>query len=295
MPLLPFFALQHSPVPTIATFHAYSGNELGYRHGRRLLDRYFAKIDGRIAVSVAAKSFIGRYFPGEYTVIPNGVDVERFQHAEPFPELRGQAVNLLFVGRLEERKGFSILLRAFAQLRRRMSSIRLVVVGAYEASEAAQHEAQLASAGVSDVLFAGYATPARLPRYYASSDVVCAPSLGSESFGMVLLEAMAAGKPIIASRIPGYRDVVDDGVEGLLAEPGDVDALVRALETVIGNRELREELGRRGSIKAEQYSWRLVGDRVASMYEDVLARSAETTKEIAAVDHRCKTTLSVSN
>ena len=143
MPLLPFIVLRHSMATNIATFHAYSGNELGYHYGRRLIEHYFSKIDGRIAVSLAARSFISRHFPGTYTVIPNGVDVDRFQNAEPLPELRDGHVNLLFVGRLDERKGFPILLRAFAQLRRRRSAVRLIVVGAYDVGQAAKYRQKL--------------------------------------------------------------------------------------------------------------------------------------------------------
>lgn len=284
MPLLPFFVLRQSFATNVATFHAYSGNELGYHYGRGLIEHYFSRIDGRIAVSPAARSFISRHFPGNYTVIPNGVDVERFQNAEPFSELRDGYLNLLFVGRLDERKGFNILLRAFAQLRRRRSAIRLIVVGAYDAGQAARHKARLAGAGVPDVLFVGYATPRELARYYASCDIVCAPSLGGESFGIVLLEGMAAGKPIVASRIPGYRDVVDDGVDGLLVQPGDVHALDVALDAMIGDREWREALGRRGRSKAWEYSWDLIADRVAGYYEDTLGHRRLVRNQVGSAD-----------
>ena len=293
MPLLPFVAMRHSVGATVVTFHANSGNELGYRYGRRLIEHYFARVNGRIAVSPAAASFVSRHFPGTYVVIPNGVDVARFQCAEPFPYLRDGLVNLLFVGRLEERKGFDILARSFVRLRRRHLAVRLIVVGAYEVEQAARHKKKLDAVGETAVTFVGYATPDLLARYYASSDVVCAPSLGGESFGLVLLEGMAAGKPIVASRIPGYRDVVEDGIEGLLVAPGDIDSLTSALESTVRDQRWRDQLGQRGKRKAQLYSWTRIGAQVADFYRETLAERASIDRPYNS--SACSAELAASN
>ncbi len=271
MPLLPLAVLHHSTTTNVATFHAYSGNEAGYRFGRPLLQRFVAKLDGRIAVSETARSYVARYFPGPYRIIPNGVDLERFRNAAPLPELSDGKLNLLFVGRLEERKGFCYVLRAFAGLRRRGWRVRLVVVGASARAQRMRYERLAARAALSDLIFVGCAPAERLSRYYVSSHVVCAPSLGSESFGIVLLEAMAAGKPIVASNIPGYREVVDPEVEGLLVPPGDAAALEAALERLLGDAELRASLGERGRAKAERFAWPVIAGRVSGCYDEAVS------------------------
>ncbi|HVC32217.1 MAG TPA: glycosyltransferase family 4 protein [Chloroflexota bacterium] len=270
MPLLPFLVLRHSDAANVGTFHAYSGNERGYQHGRWLLSRFSDRLHARIAVSETARSFVARHFPGEYAVIPNGVDVQRFQSAAPLPGLVDGTPNVLFVGRLDERKGFRYLLRAFALLRRSGVIARLIVVGAYGPAQQQRYESLVAALDVPDVVFAGYASPDQLPRYYQSAEVVCAPSLGGESFGVVLAEAMAAGKSIVASRIAGYREVVDHGVEGLLVPPSDSLALSDALRRVLADRELRLELGRRGRQKAARFAWPLVAERILDCYNTAM-------------------------
>jgi phosphatidylinositol alpha-mannosyltransferase len=270
IPLLPFLVLRHSDAVNIATFHAYSRNELGYRRGRFLLRRFFARLHGRIAVSDTARSFVARHFPGTYEIVPNGVDLDRFQNAVPIPDLVDGTPNILFVGRLDERKGFRYLLRAFAELRRSGLSARLIVVGAYGEAQRRHYEARAAAVGLSGLVFAGYASADELPRYYQSADVVCAPSLGGESFGVVLAEAMAAGKPIVASRIAGYQEVVEHEVEGLLVPPADTLSLCEALRRVVTDPDLREGLGRRGRIKATHLAWPVIAQKVLQSYNTAM-------------------------
>lgn len=267
MPLLPLLVLRHSESVNVATFHAYSGNELGYRHGRIVLRWFFSQLHARIAVSETARSYVAHNLPAEYEIIPNGVDLDRFRNAEPIADLVDGVPNILFVGRLEDRKGFRYLLRAYAELRRDGLAARLVVVGAHGPAQRRHYERVAAGLGVPEVVFAGYASPAQLPRYYRSADLVCAPSLGGESFGVVLAEAMAAGKAIVASRIAGYREVVDHGVEGLLVPPRDTAALAEALRRVLVDRDLRRDLGSRGQAKASRFAWPLVATRILDCYK----------------------------
>ena len=158
-------------------------------------------------------------------VVPNGVAPEFFARPDPLDGWTGDGPTVLFVGRLEPRKGLAYLVRAFLRLKPAYPRLRLLVVGRDD-----QHQQDKAMAMVPprlrpDLVFVGSVPQADLPSYYASADLFCAPSLGGESFGIVLAEAMAVGLPVVCSDIGGYRDVVRDGAEGLLVPPRDPEAL----------------------------------------------------------------------
>ncbi len=194
-PLVPFLSptmLDASDTVNIATFHAFGGFSPSYWIGAKFAGRLADKLDGRIAVSGAARHFISRYFPGEYRIIPNGVDLERFQTAEPYEELRDGTLNILFVGRLEERKGLTHLLQAYHRLRKRRVDARLLVIGG--GPKLREYKRFVGLRGIRDVEFLGRVSDEQKVRYFASADIYCAPNTGQESFGIVLLEAMAAGR-----------------------------------------------------------------------------------------------------
>ena len=237
--------LDASETVNIGTFHAFGGFSPSYWIGSRFAGRLADKLDGRIAVCGAARHFISRYFPGEYRIIPNGVDLDRFPSAEPFEELRDGTLNILFVGRLEERKGLTHLLQAYHRLRKRKVDARLLVIG--ERAEAARVQAlrRPARHPRRRVSRAGSATSEKV-RYFASADIFCAPNTGQESFGIVLLEAMAAGVPIVASDIHGFKRVVERNVQGILVEPRNPRALAAALYTLARDPDLRHEMGEAG-------------------------------------------------
>src|SRR5918992_1397317 len=229
-PFVPFLSptmLDASDTVNIATFHAFGGFSPSYWIGSKFAGRLADKLDGRIAVSGAARHFINRYFPGEYRIIPNGVDLERFADAEPYEALRDGTLNILFVGRLEERKGFIHLLKAYHRLRKRKVDARLLVVGG--GPKLREYRRFVGLRGIRDVEFLGRVSDEEKVRYFASADIYCAPNTGQESFGIVLLEAMAAGVPIVASDIHGYKNVVQRSVDGLLVEPRNHRALGAAL------------------------------------------------------------------
>src|SRR5919204_3422725 len=226
MPALPLTVLRHSNAINIGTFHAYRNTPLAYFYGKPILQPFFRKLHGHITVSSAARDFVSEYFPADYRVIPNGIEYAWFNTPRPpLERFRDGRVNVLFVGRLEKRKGLRFLLRAWPLVRERFPEARLIVVGEGRPLEGYRRFAASQGWSESDVYFAGYAPAEELPRYYQAADVFCAPSTGQESFGIVLLEAMAAGIPIVASDIPGYRAVVSEGSEGLLVEPTSPDAL----------------------------------------------------------------------
>jgi phosphatidylinositol alpha-mannosyltransferase len=275
MPALPITVLRHSATVNVATFHSSWDSRVARLYGNPLLRRFNRRLHARIAVSPRARDFVGAHFEGRYDVIPNGIAIDEFgEGVAPFPHLSDGRLNILFVGRLEDRKGFRYLLRAYARLKRHLPETRLIVVGAYEEKAKRRYEAFVRSAGIDDVVFPGAASAEELPRYYRSCDVFCAPSVGSESQGIVLLEAMASGRPIVASDIAGYRGVMTDGREGLLVPPRDVDALAAGLGRLLRAPELRARMGAAGSEQARQYSWPTIAARVLDVYEQTRAAYA---------------------
>jgi phosphatidylinositol alpha-mannosyltransferase len=176
---------------------------------------------------------------------------------------------VLFVGRLEKRKGVSHLLRAWAHVRREMPNARLVIVGEGRPLEGYRRFAELH--GMPEVELVGYVSPEELLRYYHTCDVFCAPSTGQESFGIVLLEAMAAGKPIVASAIPGYQEVARHRQEALLVEPRDEIALALSLVHLLADEQLRRRLGEAGQRRAATFAWDRVADEVLAYYAELLA------------------------
>jgi phosphatidylinositol alpha-mannosyltransferase len=271
---VPIMALTHSRAVNVGTFHAYRDRHLIYQYGRRVFQPFFDKLDGKIAVSEAARETVARYFGGEFVIIPNGIDFERFggDHVRPIERFADGRPTILFVGRLEPRKGFRYLLRAFPYVKEEFPQARLVVVGAYERDEVADHLLYVREHHLTGVKFVGRVSDEDLPRYYRTCDVFCAPSTGFESFGIVLLEAMAAGKPTVATNIPGYRDLLEDGKEGFLAERKSEKALAAALIRLLREPETRREMGAHGRVKAQNYSWKQVALQVLGYYEELLGR-----------------------
>ena len=217
---------------------------------------------------------MGAHFPGDYRIIPNGIDLEPFSDPalRPIERFDDGKLNVLFVGRLEKRKGFKYLLRAFAQVKKAVPEARLMVVGAYDKEDKAPFVLYAREHRLRDVRFIGYVPEDDLPRYYLTCHVFCAPSTGFESFGIILLEAMAAGRPIVASNIDGYRGVLEDGKEGLLVQPEDERRLADALIHLLRDPALRGRMGRRGQAKATDYSWQKVAQQILGYYQELLEK-----------------------
>ncbi|HET7094280.1 MAG TPA: glycosyltransferase family 4 protein [Thermomicrobiales bacterium] len=264
MPVLPYLVLLNSPAVNVATFHAYRASNPWYTAFKPYMTFVLSRLDGRIAVSDPAREFVSQYFDGPYELIPNGIDTRRFAHVEPFPWATDGVPRVLFVGRYNEpRKGLKYLLRAMPLVRQQFPDARLVVVGAGRPDK---FDGLIERYGVRGVDFVGFVPFDELPRYYASCDVFCAPSIGRESFGIVLLEAMAAGRPVVAGNIPGYASVLSHGREGLLVPPKDPQALALALVRVLADRIVRREFAAAGVVTAEQYAWPQIARRVLDAY-----------------------------
>lgn len=258
----------------VATLHEYRADKNPFfTLGDAMIYRWMARLDGRIAVSEPGREFNSTYFPGEYTIIPNGIDVAQFSGTgiAALEHYRNRRPVVLFVGRLEYRKGFKYLLRAWPWVRAVMPDARLLVVGAYTKRQKRPYVQYTRERGIRGVRFVGPASEVAKVRYYRTADVFCAPSTGFESFGIVLLEAMAAGVPVVASDIPGFRSVLDDGVQGVLAEPRDPYAIARALIDLLGNAEQRKLMGQAGQLKAAAYDWSLVAQQVLDFYIRTIA------------------------
>jgi len=266
--------LRFSNAANVATFHAFDGKP-GYKFGRPItsimLRRRLHKLDGKIAVSKAAMEFASKYVPGYYEIIPNGIDLELFSpDVSPVSEFCDGKLNILFVGRLEKQKGVSYLIQAYRRVRQEVPNSRLIIVGPGTRLRG-KYEKEVARNGLKDVIFVGGKPQSELPRYYKAADVFCAPATGLESFGIVLLEAMAMGKPIVATNIEGYNSVLTHGAEGLLVPPKNEEVLARALISLLTNERLRREMAARARLKAMEYSWERVSQRVLNCYTRILS------------------------
>jgi phosphatidylinositol alpha-mannosyltransferase len=264
-PLGGWITTQLTDLPLVGTFHSFSEgrvpNGLANLMGaRRVLNRLHV----RIAVSEAAAWTGRRFFGGHYQVIPNGVHVDpevlsRAGHKPPSERLR-----IVFVGQSVERKGLPLLLRSFEALRDHIPT-ELTVIGptAEELSPLMLDDR--------DVRVLGKVDDARKREELERADVLCAPSLRGESFGMVLTEAFAAGTPVVASDIAGYRDVVRDGVDGILVPPGDPQALAEALRDFYDEPERRRDMARAAAAQVKRFAWPAVADQVLTAYEEAVA------------------------
>lgn len=278
--LLPLTVVRHAHalgMASVGTFHASvrrgrvsTPPEWAYASARPFLRSTFEQLDGRIAVSDAARQFVGAYFPAAYRIIPNGVDVARFREGQPLAQYRDDKLNVLFLGRIEKRKGLKYLLRAIPLVREHVPQSRFIIAG--DGPLRREYERLVARAGWPDVHFVGRVPEVLKPAYFASAEVFCAPNIGSESQGIVLLEALAAGTPTIASDIPGYRSVIRDGIEGWLVPPKDHQQLAWAICHLLTSSTERVRLRHLGRLRAEVFSWERVAGKVEAYYAELLAR-----------------------
>jgi phosphatidyl-myo-inositol alpha-mannosyltransferase len=270
-PLTPstsMLAVLAAEAPVVATFHASLDRSRLMELAGPVLRQVSGRIDAAVAVSDAAASFVRRVVRVPLEIVPNGVDVRAF--SDPGRPVEGLPAGpkILWVNRLDPQKGFEIMLRAFEQIASEVGEVHLLVAGDGRDRVLLR---SLPGDLRSRILRLGTVAHEALPRYHAAADVFVSPATGQESFGIVLVEAMAAGVPVVASDIEGYREVVRDGVDGLLVPPNDPNALAAAVRRVLSEPELAAALKAAGRSRAQAFSWQAVAPRLEAVYDRVLS------------------------
>lgn len=248
--------------PTVGTFHA-AGRSTSYRLLSPMLRRLIHRLDRRVAVSKDALALVHQHLVGpevDFTVLFNGVETAEIRAASPWLDRRPA---ILFLGRHEERKGLEVLLRAV-----RLIDADISVWVAGDGPDTARLRAEYG--GDRRIEWLGRLSDADKLARLRGAAVFCAPSIHGESFGVVLAEAMAAGTPVVASALDGYRNVATDGVDAILVPPGHAEALADALRTVLGDRALADRLVAAGCVRADQLSMGTLADQYAEIYHDLL-------------------------
>lgn len=268
-PSVSMLALWATESPVVATFHTATERSRAMLAASPVLRPGMEKIAGRIAVSQEARRTVMRHFGGDAVVIPNGVHVGRFAQAPPKPQWQGttERPTLAFLGRMNEpRKGLEVLLRAMPAVLRDRPGTRLLVAGPGELSEV---ERLVPDAVRPACEFLGLISDDDKAALFASADAYIAPNTGGESFGIILVEAMAAGAPVIASDLDAFARVLDEGAAGRLFDTGDPTDLARKISALLADGDARDELSRRGHEQAERFDWGRVAHRIMSVYETV--------------------------
>lgn len=265
---LPFLALHFGKGTHVATFHtAFVG--FNWNKVAKTFFRFYArKVKLCIAVSEVARKTLYEHYPCDYCILPNGIDTGRFN---PDGNIPGDEVSrpiVLYVGRMEPRKGFPLLLKAFEFVKKSIPSATLVAIGTGIQLET--YKRNVPKTLTNSVIFKGFVSPEDLPKYYRWADVYISPAIGGETFGIVLLEAMASATPVIASDIPGYRQVITHNKNGLLINPHESKAFALEIIRVLRDRFLREDLVQNGLLTAYKYSWSRIAQQLESLYYKIL-------------------------
>jgi phosphatidylinositol alpha-mannosyltransferase len=285
-PSLSLLACWAAACPMVATFHTANPRSRAMTAAYPILQPALEKINARIAVSEYARRTLVEHLGGDAVVIPNGVDVSYFADAEPNPDWTtpaghggpgGKGGTIGFIGRIDEpRKGLPILLEAFPAIVEARPETRLLVAGRGGAQEAAQ---TLPEHVRGNVTFLGMVSDADKARLLRSVDVYCAPNTGGESFGIILVEAMSAGAPVLAADLDAFSLVLDGGAAGQLFPNGDAPALSQAALGLLADPARRAALRTRASQAVRRYDWSVVAADILSVYEMV----TESTARVATV------------
>ena len=257
-------ALVMRTAPIVATFHA-AGESLSYKYLSAPLKGFASAIDHRVAVSKDAVLLAQRYIGGDYQILPNGVELDRFLSTSRIATSSDRQ-SVFFCGRHEPRKGLEVLLQAHATL---PDNVDIWIASEGPETERLKRE----WAGDSRLIWLGRISDAEKAQRLAQADVFCAPSLGGESFGVVLIEAMAASTPIVASALDGYMNVATHEVDALLVEPNDPHALESALRRILLDQDLRRHLVSNGQSRASGFSMVQLAQTYVDIYRRVIAES----------------------
>jgi phosphatidyl-myo-inositol alpha-mannosyltransferase len=270
-PSLSLLALWAAEGPIVATFHTSNLRSRAMQTAYPLLRPSLEKISARIAVSEDARRTVTNHIGGDAVVIPNGVYVDRFASAAKRFDWQGTptAPTVAFVGRIDEpRKGLSVLLASLPEAGRAIPGLRVLVAGAGDAEEA---RSDLPPELAATCTFLGEVSDADKASLLRSVDLYVAPHTGGESFGVVLVEAMSAGAPVLASDLPAFRRVLEDGACGDLVPSGDPHRLAEAMVALLSDPARRSELAARGRLAVDRYDWPVVARQIVDVYETVAA------------------------
>ncbi|MCA1823120.1 MAG: glycosyltransferase family 4 protein [Frankia sp.] len=267
-PSLSLLTVWATSAPVVATFHTAQAKSRALSAAQAALQPALEKIIARIAVSPEARRMVVEHLGGTALLIPNGVNAARFAAARAARAPHGPNRTVGFLGRLDEtRKGLPVLLAAFSELAARRQDVRLVVAGRGDVDEVRR---ELAPDVARRVEFVGQISEADKPAFYASLDAFVAPNLGGESFGIVLLEAMATGTPVVASDIEAFRAVLDGGSGGALFPAEDARALAVALAELLDDAPRRAALSARATELVAGYDWSVIAAQIVHVYETVM-------------------------
>lgn len=280
-PFIPLQILLNSESANVVTFHdtprqslfgKLASNVLLPIVSYSLLKFY---IDAAIAVSEAPATYLKKTCSNKVYIIPNGVFVDRFspKNQQPLTQYIDGQVNILFLGRLEARKGIFYLLEAYANLKQKYPQIRLLIAG--DGYQKAAVNKFIVEYDLKDVIMLGFISEADKSRYYATCDIYCSPAFDGESFGIVLVEAMASGKPAVGAANLGYQTVLTDQGQNLLVKPQNVEDIVTKLSELIENRFFREEMAAWGLAAAKQYDWQHITTKIEQVYQDAILRKVQ--------------------
>ncbi len=261
-PNLPLLTLRVSRRINIFTFHPAYKYSLLLKIFKGYLKNYFKRIDGKIAVSRAARDSIVKYLPGDYRIIPNGVDTKKFN---PGNLSKDSSKEILFVGRIEPRKGLQFLINALPLVKKEIPEVNLTVAGGWYK----EMKINVPQEVKDSIRFLGFVDPEKLPEVFRKSNLFVSPAIGGESFGIVLIEAMASGIPVVASDIPGYRCVIEDEKNSFLVSPGDSEAIANGIIRVLKDEALRYSVIKEGLKCAQRYSWDKVSKEVLDFYYEI--------------------------
>ena len=266
-PSLSLLACWVADGPIVATMHAAMPRSRALHAAQPILSSALEKISGRIAVAEAARNTLVEHFGGDAVLIPNGVHVGRYEKAEPLPGFPGTGGTLGFLGRMDEpRKGLDILLAAFTQMAQERPGLRLLIAGRGDADEVLD---QVPGELQDRVVLLGQVSDADRIRMLHSVDVFCAPNTGGESFGYVLVEAMASGAPIVASDLDAFRQVLRGGEAGELFETGSPAGLAEAAGRLLDDPARRATLAAAASEAVREFDWSIVARDVVRVYQAV--------------------------
>lgn len=274
------FVMWSKKIPYVSTFHVFKEDVERFLLliGDKILNSIKKKIDVFIAVSKTASKMLNKSFgipQWKIRIIPNGIDFKTFSDAKPFKIVDESSFKILFVGRLEPRKGVKHLIRAFRVVKKIIPDSKLIIVGK---GLKAYYMSFLTDDIEKDVLFLGDIGYDDLPRVYKSADVCVFPSTRGESFGIVLLEAMAAGKPVIAGNAEGYVETLQNGKYGVIVNPQDEGSLARAIVELYFRDDMRERIAKEGERYAQNFDWERIIPRITEIYEELLARPCQRSQ-----------------